>query len=252
VRLVITDNQMPGMDGFELVTEIRKTFSKEEVAVIGLSAVSGSSLSAKYLKRGANDFLVKPYSKEEFFCRVNQNIELLELVHEIKENSNRDYLTGLYNRRYFYDIGEKYFANAARNHLQLAVAMFDIDFFKVVNDTYGHAAGDLVIRRVAAAIAGDLRQTDLVARFGGEEFCVLAVNPGPETSELFERIRVRVAAMQIEYEGMEIRVSVSVGVVFGMCVTLADTLRRADELLYQAKQGGRNRVVCARAGTSGD
>ena len=105
VRLIITDNQMPGMDGFELVSEVRKSFSKEDVSIIGLSASNDGSLSARFLKRGANDFLGKPFSKEEFFCRVNQNIEMIEMIHEVKESANRDYLTNLYNRRYFFGLG---------------------------------------------------------------------------------------------------------------------------------------------------
>ena len=243
IQLVITDNQMPVMDGFELITEIRKSHPREQLSVIGLSASSGGALTAGFLKRGANDFLSKPYSKEELYCRVSQNVEITDLIREIKETSNRDYLTGLFNRRYFYDIGDRYFASARRNHLQLVVAMIDIDFFKSVNDSFGHEAGDLVISAIARTIKDDLRQTDVVARMGGEEFCVLAVNAGPSYEKVFERIRAKVQEVLIPYENKEISVTVSCGVTGQLAETLSDTVRKADELLYMAKQQGRNRIL---------
>ncbi|HEY5719170.1 MAG TPA: diguanylate cyclase [Gammaproteobacteria bacterium] len=243
IRLVLTDTKMPEMDGFELTTELRKTHSKEQLAIIGLSAESGGRLSARFLKRGANDFLVKPFSKEEFFCRVNQNIELIDLVREISERTSRDYLTGLYNRHYFFELGDKYFENARRHQLGLSVAVVDIDHFKSVNERFGHAAGDRVIRRVAGLLAENLRRTDVIARFGSEEFAVLAVNAGDHDLETFERLRRAVEEMTLQHAGQPIKVSVSIGLTRVLGDDLMGMVQQAEALMRQAKQQGRNRLV---------
>jgi diguanylate cyclase (GGDEF)-like protein len=242
IRLVITDNQMPGMDGFELVTELRKRASKERLAIIGISAESGGALSARFLKRGANDFLVKPFSQEEFACRVNQNVELVDLVREIRTRANRDYLTGAYNRHYLLEIGEKYFENARRNHLELVIAVLDVDYLRGINDAYGHEAGDEVLRQVAAELDRALRRTDVFARYDAEQFCVIAVNAGVAYLETIERLRQRIAALEIGYAGHTIRVTVSIGVTRHLGDSLAETLRRAEALVQKAKREGRDRV----------
>jgi diguanylate cyclase (GGDEF)-like protein len=243
IRLVITDNKMPGMDGFELVTELRKRASKERLAIIGISAERGGALSAKFLKRGANDFLVKPFSQEEFACRVSQNIELVDLVREVGARANRDYLTGVYNRHYLLDIGDKYFESARRDHLELVVAVIDVDFLRGINDAHGHEAGDEVLKRVAGQLVAELRRTDIVARYDAEQFCVVAVNAGPGYPETFERLRARIAALEVPYAGQSIRVTVSIGATRRLEATLAETLRHAEALVDRAKRDGRDRVV---------
>ncbi len=243
IRLVITDNQMPGMDGFELVTELRKRASRERLAIIGISAESGGALSARFLKRGANDFLVKPFSPEEFVCRVGQNVELVDLVREISARADRDYLTGAYNRHYLLEIGEKYFENARRQNLELVVAVVDVDHLRGVNDAYGHDAGDAVLRRVATELGGRLRRTDVLARYDAEQFCIIAVNAGDACLDTFERLRCDIAALEIGHGGHVIRVTVSIGVARRLGDTLAETLRHADALVLKAKRDGRDRVV---------
>ena len=243
IRLVITDNQMPGMDGFELVTELRKHISKERLAIIGISAESGGALSARFLKRGANDFLVKPFSQEEFTCRVGQNVELVDLVREISSRADRDYLTGAYNRHYLLEIGDKYFENARRDQLELVVAVIDVDYLRGVNDAYGHDAGDEVLRRIAASLTGHLRRTDVIARYDAEQFCVIAVNTAATSLETFERLRQEIAGLEIRHAGHTIQVTVSIGLARQLGNSLEDTLRHADALVQKAKRDGRDRVV---------
>jgi len=246
VRLVVTDNQMPEMDGYELIAHIRDKYPQHQMGIIGVSAQGGSVMSSMFLKGGANDFLTKPFSKEEFVCRINQNVDLLEMFQEIKETSNRDYLTNLYNRRYFFEVGQRYLENALRNNLTLTVAMLDIDHFKVINDTYGHEAGDVVIKRIAALLDEDVRKTDILARLGGEEFCVLAVNmKRTDAAQVFKRICASIEAEEIPYEGNLLQVSISIGVTTNRSNSLADIVQQADEMLYRAKDGGRNRVEIA-------
>lgn len=232
IKMVIMDLNMPGMDGFELTTRIRQRYARDQLAVIGLSAYGSGLLSAKFLKKGANDFINKPFVKEEFNSRINQNIEMLEYIDEIKRASNVDYLTGLYNRRYFFQVGGKMFENARRANFSMTTAMIDIDHFKQVNDTYGHYSGDMVLKYIGKLLSDNLRTADLLARFGGEEFCLITTNMDKKKANvLFERLRRLMEQEKIPTEND--RVSDS----------LEATINRADKMLYQAKQKGRNRVV---------
>ncbi|MCP4218019.1 MAG: diguanylate cyclase [bacterium] len=243
VKLVITDYNMPVMDGFELISRIRQNYKREQLAIIGISAYGTGLLSARFLKKGANDFLIKPFVEEEFYSRINQNIEMLEYIEEIKKASNVDYLTGLFNRRYFFQFGEKLFANARRANFSMTIAMIDIDSFKKVNDTYGHYTGDIVLKHVGKLLDENLRDADILARYGGEEFCIITTNMKKEDAEvLFNRLRLLVETQQIPTDRDPISGTISIGV----CTTISDsldaTINQADALLYKAKNAGRNRV----------
>jgi diguanylate cyclase (GGDEF)-like protein len=244
IKLVISDYNMPEMDGFEFVSTIRKKFSSDQMAIIGISAHGSGILSAKFLKRGANDFINKPFAKEEFYCRINQNVEMLEYIEVIQDASNKDYLTGMYNRRYFFDLGRKIFENGKRGNLTATIAMLDIDHFKKINDTFGHDAGDTALKVAARFIYGCMRRADIVARFGGEEFCILATNMKEgATFDFFDQLRRDLSEKVIEVEGGEISMTISIGVTNKLGDSLEETINRADELLYKAKQTGRNRVI---------
>ncbi|KPA10536.1 response regulator receiver modulated diguanylate cyclase [Candidatus Magnetomorum sp. HK-1] len=244
IKLILTDYEMPKMNGFELVSELRKDFSKDMMAIIGLSANTSETLSAQFLKKGANDFLSKPFLNEEFYCRVTQNVEILELIHEIREASIRDYLTGLYNRRYLYEIGNNLHSNAVRDNLAIAVGMVDIDFFKKINDTYGHDVGDIALKHVAGLLTGHVRKTDVVSRCGGEEFCVILTNVDRQRALLvFGKMRKVIEKSEIQADGKTIKMTISVGVCTSIKNSLESMIKTADELLYEAKESGRNRVV---------
>lgn len=248
IKVVITDYNMPVMDGFELVTAIRKKHSMDELSIIGISSQGNPLLSAKFLKRGANDFVLKPYAEEEFFWRVNQSVEILDYIKKVQEAATRDYLTKLYNRRYFFEVGGKLFENAKREHLTLAVAIIDIDFFKKVNDTYGHDSGDAILKEVAKVLADSFRSSDVVARYGGEEFCIITTNATPENCfNMFEKVRKRVEGTSVEINGRKLAVTISIGVQAGIRNSLNEMLKNADELLYEAKEEGRNRVLVSRS-----
>ncbi|MBI3506983.1 MAG: diguanylate cyclase [Proteobacteria bacterium] len=241
-RLIVTDYFMPDMNGVEMVKQIRASHPQDRLSIIGISS-GGSALSAQFIKYGASDFIHKPFLREEFFCRVNHNLNMLDMVDRLVHMATRDVLTGLHNRRYFFEAGEKLFASARRQHLRLGVAMIDIDFFKKVNDTHGHQGGDAVLKRVAKLIGGMCRETDIVARFGGEEFAILAVNVDPEKLHAFlDRIRAAIESAEIVHADRRIPVTASFGAYQGDADSLEAMLKFADERLYQAKQGGRNRV----------
>lgn len=169
-----------------------------------------------------------------------------KVLRELFESSTRDALTALYNRRHFDERFKSELAYAKRHSFDLGLVMVDIDYFKSVNDTHGHAAGDVVLKQVAAVLAKQLRTEDLIARIGGEEFAVLLRGIGPQgTGSLAERLRVAVQSLPINADGTSLRVTISAG-----CACLSETtdgsckalLQSADQRLYSAKHNGRNRV----------
>jgi diguanylate cyclase (GGDEF)-like protein len=243
IKLIITDFDMPDMDGIQLTKKIRQRYNKEQVAIIGISAQEKKILSAHFIKNGANDFIHKPFLSEEFYCRVTQNIELLERIEKIKELSNKDYMTGLYNRRYFFELGRKLFKESEKQDYSIVIAMVDIDFFKQINDTYGHDAGDEVIKKVSLILKQRFRESDIVSRFGGEEFCILAMNMDPNHSfTLFEELRKMIEMSEICVGDKTIKTTVSIGVCAMPLSSLDEMIKQADLMLYKAKKSGRNRV----------
>ena len=245
ISLVLTDHYMPVMQGLELTVEIRKNYSKNDLAIIAVSSNNDDEITALFLKNGANDYIYKPFSKEEFSCRVNNSIEALENIHTITNHANRDFLTGLYNRRYFYTDMEKYFIDAPKKSETFAIAMIDIDNFKVINDTYGHDTGDRALSHLAEILQVGSRAGDIVSRFSGEEFCIALKNISQEKAiEIFEHIRAEVAnSYLLADNGDEIRFTISIGVSLNPEDTLEDSIGQADLYLYHAKQNGKNKVV---------
>ena len=247
IKLTITASKLPGIDGLDLIRQIRKKFCPEDMAIIGLVSKGEHITSARFLKYGANDFFVKEtVMPEEFYGRINQLLSTLEHIELIRTSALQDFLTGLSNRRYFFMTGEKLYASAKRDNLSLVCAMFDIDFFKKVNDTYGHESGDLVLKQVAQTMQNRMRKTDIVARLGGEEFCILAVNMDlNEVNRIFNELRQQIehATVVLPDAKGEIQVTISGGI----CSTLTDSLESmvkiADSHLYMAKEGGRNQIV---------
>ena len=186
----------------------------------------------------------KPSNHNEIVTRVNANLELLDLFSNIKDMANKDFLTGLYNRRFFFESGNAIYINAKRQNENLAVAMVDIDLFKKINDTYGHDIGDIAIKEVKKILTHHLRKSDLVARFGGEEFCILLHDISLENIEkLFEKVRVSFENNIIKTNGVEISYTVSIGVYYGLSDSLESLINLSDESLYEAKETGRNKVI---------
>ncbi len=243
IKMVITDYSMPEMDGFELTRRIRAKRNREQLAIIGISALGSGAMSAQFLKKGANDFLVKPFVNEEFFCRIEQNLDLMEYIDEIHYLSQRDYLTGLGNRRYFFDAAPKLLAAAKREGQPVSVTMLDIDHFKKVNDRYGHDGGDAALRHLALIMREFESPRTLVARFGGEEFCIVFVDDAGDAPQRIETLRQRIATSPVPWQDGQLSITVSLGHNLGPAEDLESLLALADELLYRAKQGGRNQVA---------
>ena len=243
MKLVLTDYYMPVIDGFELTKQIREKYSKVEMSVIGITAGTDEMISSKFLKIGANDFINKPFTKEELVCRVNNSIESLEYIETISDMANIDFLTGARNRRSFFKEIEEYMQICQQNGEQFAVAMLDIDHFKKVNDAYGHDAGDIAIKELVRIVKENIKGSDIVARFGGEEFCILLKDIDKNSAvELFVRLRLKIANNVIVFNKKEIKYTVSTGITFNCDEGIEEMINQADMALYNAKNSGRNRV----------
>ena len=244
ISLVLTDYEMPNINGLELTIKIREEYDKDALGIIALSTVDDENVVSDFLRYGANDFINKPFNKNEVAIRINSNLELLGLFSQITDMANKDFMTGAYNRRYFYDSGEAIFLKAKRKELPLAVAMIDIDNFKNINDTHGHDIGDVAIKEIKKILDKNLRASDLMARFGGEEFCILLEDISQENvAMLFEKIRKSFEENIIKTTGIEIKYTVSFGIAYGLLNSLEEMVVLSDEALYHSKENGRNQVT---------
>ncbi|MCV2402909.1 diguanylate cyclase [Marinomonas sp. C2222] len=237
IRMLITDYNMPLVNGYDLVRMLRNNNRFQDLVIIGLSAEGDTSLSAKFIKAGANDFLRKPFYHEEFHCRVIHNLEAQDMLETIRNLANIDQLTKLKNRRHLFEEGGQLFRHRKAD---VSLAMMDLDFFKKVNDNYGHVVGDSLLELMGEEIL-EAFPDDLTCRFGGEEFCVISTAPVTEfiakVKDFLETIRSK------EYTDAKLSVTCSVGVCALPMQTLEESIQVADKNLYEAKNLGRDRVV---------
>ncbi|BFN30488.1 response regulator [Vibrio harveyi] len=234
ITLVLTDHDMPIKDGITMIRELRQKLDKNQLAILGISGSDDHSMTARFLKAGANDFLYKPFNQEEFFCRVHQILDMKEATTDLFRMANQDSLTSLWNRRFLF--GQTCDSDEQRN-----IAMLDIDFFKKVNDNYGHDGGDAALVMVAN-ILKIYFPDDVIARFGGEEFCIQAYGSYDDFVTRLEQMRQRVEKTPIPYQDDQIQVTISVG-VSNIKGNLDQQIKVADDRLYQAKGNGRNQTV---------
>ena len=240
VKLILTDYNMPVIDGIELTKRIREKYSKQDTIIISLTNSNEHLISAKFLKLGANDFITKPFSNEELICRINNTLEAKEAMEKLSITANYDFLTNLYNRRYFFnrinDFIKKY-----KNYV---IAMIDIDNFKMINDTYGHDIGDIVLKHLATTLKNNTKGSDIVTRFGGEEFCIVLSNVNEKNAvSFFVKLQNLISKEKVTIKNDTIKYTISIG------ITIKDKkedievlLKEADEALYKAKNNGKNRV----------
>ncbi len=246
VKLVITDFTMAGMDGCTLCQKIREKFHRDRLAIIGFAAKNEGNVGVRFIKSGANDFVIQEsLVVEEFYCRVHHCMETLSLIDKIHEGAIRDFLTGLNNRRYFFDAGNDLLKLCRESRERLACIMLDIDFFKKVNDTHGYDVGDLVIKSIAGMMREDSLIRDIVARIGGGEFCILT--PGGTRQEViarFENLRRKIekTPVAILKDTKPLCVTTSIGVCSEMGDSLELMIKIADECLHRAKDTGHNRL----------
>lgn len=243
--LVISDWEMPGLDGLALCQAIRLEPLPKYVGVILLTAHSAEEEMVQGLDAGADDFICKPIRPAVLMARFSATTRILEMERRLREASERDPLTGLLNRRTLHERLAWALDRSSNHAVPLSCVMFDLDFFKHVNDTYGHAAGDAVLKAVADLVKRHV-QGDVACRYGGEEFCVILSEMDESDAVAWaERVRQAIARLSVSVQDHIVRVSSSFGVAQRTDgITGPESLLcLADDGLAVAKQTGRNRVV---------
>jgi len=251
-NLVISDWMMPNMDGLELCGNIRAMEKSGYTYFIILTAKGRKEDVIEGLEAGADDFLIKPFDQEELKYRVKIGERIIRLEHRILELASTDALTGVLNRRAFIERTEMEIHRLQRASRPLSLILADIDYFKKVNDNYGHQLGDLVLQRFSEELSESVRPYDFVGRYGGEEFviCLPDAN-GLQSRTIAERMRKKVEEIKIippdDPQSSNITASFGVASYRLESEDSLDSLTgRADEAMYRAKRGGRNRVCVAR------
>ncbi len=267
--VILQDLVMPGLDGLTLVREYRNHPATANIPIIVLSTKEDPLIKSAAFAAGANDYLVKLPDNIELVARIRYHSrsymtllqrdaayralrvsqqQLLDTNLVLQRLMNSDGLTGLSNRRHFDEYLELEWRRAMRDQTQLSLLMIDVDFFKPVNDTYGHDVGDKVLQELASRIRDNIRTVDMACRVGGEEFTIIL--PATElhlAQKIAERIRKSIAGKPFSAgaDGATLNITVSVGLstLIGANDTVEDFLKRADQALYAAKREGRNRVT---------
>ena len=245
--LVLLDWALPGLDGIELCRRIRTLGANGAyIYVVMLTANDKKQDLLTAMAAGADDYLVKPVDPEELRARLMVGKRILELQQSMKFAATHDFLTRLLNRAEILASLKRELSRCQRDGQPIAVILADLDHFKLVNDSLGHAAGDTVLKEVAQRLQLDLRNYDLVGRYGGEEFLILLPNCGLMTAtRRADEIRSLVAKDAIITTFAAVSATVSMGVSVSdnaKDLTVEDLLHHADQALYEAKAGGRNCV----------
>jgi two-component system cell cycle response regulator len=244
-------------DGLRLCTQIKTIDRLRQIPVLLITDADETPQVARALDLGVNDYIIRPIDPNELRARVRTQLRrkryqerLRNMVSSAVELAITDPLTGLYNRRYLDAHLRSAVARAEATSKPVCVLVFDIDHFKEVNDTYGHDAGDDVLREFAERLRRGVRNIDLVSRYGGEEFLLVM----PETDAEFagavaERLRSDVEKVAFKTRSGTFPVTVSIGIAEwqGASDTAEALMKRADTALYSAKRSGRNRVVASAA-----
>jgi diguanylate cyclase (GGDEF)-like protein len=255
VDLVLCDLVMAGLGGHQFLRLKSSRAELSEIPVIMLSGAEAIEEKVRTLDAGAADYLTKPFDSAELMARVQVHLRIRALQEELRIKNEKlhllastDELTGLANRREFMKVGETELSRARRYGHPLSLVLLDLDHFKRVNDTFGHVAGDAVLKAVGLHLLSGLRDHDLAARYGGEEMVLLLPHTRLQDAILVaERYRKNLRELNLKFKGVQVPVSASFGVAsnHNKDSTLQMILEEADRALYTAKEHGRDRVCGA-------
>lgn len=253
--LILLDIVMPNIDGFEVCRRLKDDIKTKDIPIIFITSKSDELSIEKAYDIGGIDYVTKPFKPKELLAKVNREVKLQLLLKDLENTQKElrtlamtDPLTTLYNRRYFSQAAEKLIEVSKVNEGKLSTVMIDIDHFKSINDNYGHKAGDEVIVFLAQTLTKMTNQSDIISRFGGEEFVLILWNFSQKRAiELSESIRDFVErAVVVSENNQELRFTISVGISeidFTDTNPLESSITRADKALYEGKNSGRN-IVC--------
>ncbi len=256
-NLILLDWEMPQLSGLGLCQKIRSQENSNPPYIVILTARKETSDIVTALEMGANEYITKPFNRTELQARLHVGKRMLLLQQELNKTrkqlefqANHDELTRIYNRKAILEKLDIELARTERQHQNFCVALCDIDFFKMVNDQYGHLAGDFILQQVAKTIKNQLRPYDNFGRYGGEEFLLITNEEWRQAQSTFERIRSTIENTEYIFEDQLIKITLSFGVTFhpsdaGHKPPL-ELVNEADVALYKAKECGRNQVQYAR------
>ena len=244
ISLLLLDIVMPEINGIDLCQIIKSQTSTKDIPIIfTTSRVDEETISRAY-EAGASDYVCKPLKRRDVLARVNTQLKLRKTIEDLEFLASRDSMTGIYNRRKFFELATLLFKESTK---EFFLATIDIDYFKKVNDNYGHDAGDYVIKRITEIIADSLPKSSIFARMGGEEFIVIFFeeNESKKAILLFEKIKNKIFSENIIYNGNIINSTVSIGLVQknNESYEIDEVVKKSDIALYEAKKTGRNKVV---------
>jgi two-component system cell cycle response regulator len=253
--LIVVSLGMRGFDGLRLCSQLRSLPEGRHVPILVVVSDGDRRKLTQALEMGVNDYLTRPVDKNELVARVRTQLRKKRYADRLRHNVQlslemaiTDQLTGLHNRRYMARHLDTLLASAQKNERPLTFVIMDIDFFKQVNDTYGHDIGDEVLKEFASRIAANVRGIDLACRYGGEEFVVAM----PDTDMAFacnisERLRQSIETTPVKISRAPGQLNITISIGIAQCEGVEDTaeklLHRADQALYRAKRTGRNKVV---------
>lgn len=244
--VILLDIMMPGMDGFEVCRLLKSEPDLQNIPVIMVTAKLGGNDLKFALENGAFDYIKKPVDELEVIARVHSAIRFKDQQHHLLECATKDSLTGLFNYALLMELFSKELSKQQRSGGNIAFVMLDIDHFKEINDTYGHLAGDLVLKGLSGILTDSMRQGDIVGRYGGDEFGIVIVNADKDTVfSICERLRKNIEDHDFDIGEKKIHTTISMGIHLKSGkekITVADLLRKADAALYKAKSVGRNMV----------
>lgn len=251
--LILLDLMMPEIDGLQLCKLIKSDPQYEETPIIFLTASDEKKNVIQAFQAGAVDYVTKPFNGEELLARIKTHLELKytrdrlkKALVEVEKLATLDELTGISNRRNFLKLAHREFKLACRQKRIFSIIILDIDFFKKINDTYGHPLGDVVIKLVAEECNKCLRDEDLCARWGGEEFIIFLTETKIEDAKLVgERIRQKIRCLSLPVDDPNLFITVSIGIAEYNSddVNVNYIISRADRALYRSKNNGRNQVT---------
>ena len=259
--LILCDVEMPRVDGLKFLYMVRSNEEIKDIPILMLAGGTKRSLRIKGFSEGANDVIQTPYDPDELIARVKLHLKIKQNERDLKKRnkeleqlSNRDPLTGVFNRRHLTMSLNTEIIRHTRSGAALSLLMLDIDHFKKINDTYGHHAGDLVLQQVATRLSEELREYDVLTRYGGEEFVIILPDTTlTEAEGVAQRLLQSIRKLKFPQILSGTTVTVSIGVAIHTGTTqegMTELLDRTDTALYRAKQSGRDRVVTYEQGLS--
>lgn len=240
--LFILDINMPQMNGYELCTALKDSFETKDTPIIFLTGNSLPEDKVKGFGCGAIDYITKPFNGAELIARVKNHLLVKHSCDELKEKALTDGLTKLYNHSYIHERLSEEISNTRRHDLDLSLIMVDLDNFKLINDTFGHKQGDMVLRKVSKSIKDVIREEDVAGRYGGEEFIIILPNTDNNSAYMVAE-KIRTSVKKIKWNSKELNITLSGGVATFDDENTNEFIEKTDVLLYRAKNEGKDKII---------